>query len=104
MIAHKTKKKEGEREERPADNRAIRTSTAMYLHPITGRQLRVLEEEWGVKDDGTEGAGAAEGGNGWFEVVRPMEKALACGDVGVGAMRAWEEVVEIIEERMGLKA
>jgi phosphopantothenoylcysteine decarboxylase len=55
----------------------------------------MLEEEWGVKD--TEGET-----NGWFEVVRPIEKTLACGDVGDGGMRDWQEIVRIIEERMGL--
>jgi len=27
--------------------------------------------------------------------MRPQERALACGDVGDGAMRGWAEVVEV---------
>lgn len=46
--------------------------------------------------------GEGREGEGWFEVVRPVEKELACGDVGDGAMREWKEIVTIIEERLGL--
>jgi phosphopantothenoylcysteine decarboxylase len=65
-------------------------NTAMWSHPVTAKQLRVLEEEWGVER------------GGWFEVLRPVEKRLACGDTGSGAMRGWEEIVEVIERRLSL--
>ncbi len=71
-------------------------NTAMWRHPITSRQVRVLQEEWGVKGQGK------EQGEGWFEVLRPMEKELACGDVGDGAMMDWRDIVKIIEARMEL--
>lgn len=69
----------------------------MWLHPITTKQIRVLAEDWGVVE-------AADGTieSGWFEVLRPQEKSLACGDVGDGAMKEWTEVVRIIEARLGL--
>ena len=70
-------------------------NTAMWRHPVTGREIKVLEEEWGVK-------GENEEGEGWFEVLRPMEKELACGDVGDGAMKDWREIVGVIEERLSL--
>ncbi|KAK0116666.1 hypothetical protein ONS96_012519 [Cadophora gregata f. sp. sojae] len=69
-------------------------NTAMWRHPVTMRQVRVLEEEWGVKEGGE--------GEGWFEVLRPMEKELACGDVGDGAMKDWKEIVKVIEARLDL--
>lgn len=72
-------------------------NTAMWRHPVTGRQVRLLEEEWGVKGDGN-----GEEGEGWFEVLRPVEKELACGDVGDGAMRDWKEIVEVIRVRLEL--
>ncbi|KAK2757208.1 hypothetical protein FQN54_004722, partial [Arachnomyces sp. PD_36] len=72
-------------------------NTAMWLHPVTGGQMRVLREEWGVK--GGEGEGE---GKGWVTVLEPMEKGLACGDVGVGAMMDWREIVRVIEEYAGL--
>ncbi|PVI07766.1 kinase-like protein [Periconia macrospinosa] len=65
-------------------------NTAMWKQPITEKQIKVLEEEWGVQD------------GGWFEVLRPMEKELACGDVGGGAMKDWKKIVEVIENRLGL--
>jgi len=69
-------------------------NTAMWRHPVTKRQVRVLDEEWGVGEDGK--------GSGWFEVLLPMAKELACGDVGDGAMKDWKEIVELIEERLGI--
>ncbi|KAI9678094.1 MAG: hypothetical protein M1817_006038 [Caeruleum heppii] len=67
-------------------------NTAMWRHPITTRQVRTLEEDWGV--DGSAG--------GWVEVLRPVEKELACGDVGDGAMRDWRDIVRTIEDRLSL--
>lgn len=30
------------------------------------------------------------------------QKMLACGDIGIGGMREWAEVVSVIEERLSL--
>jgi phosphopantothenoylcysteine decarboxylase len=65
-------------------------NTAMWFQPITKKQVQILEEEWGVKN------------GGWFEVLQPMEKELACGDIGGGAMKDWKEIVGVIEEKLGL--
>ncbi|KAF2127292.1 phosphopantothenoylcysteine decarboxylase [Dothidotthia symphoricarpi CBS 119687] len=67
-------------------------NTAMWHQPITTKQVKILDEEWGVKN------------GGWFEVLQPMEKELACGDIGGGAMKDWREIVQVIEERLGLIA
>ncbi|KAI4129867.1 MAG: hypothetical protein LQ347_003613 [Umbilicaria vellea] len=72
---------------------AAAMNTAMWRHPVTRKQIRVLEEDWGVDGDEDEG---------WVEVLRPVEKELACGDVGDGAMRDWKEIVSVIEARLGL--
>lgn len=64
-------------------------NVCMWRHPITGRQIKTLEEEWG-------------GEQGWVEVMRPIEKTLACGDVGDGAMVNFEAIVERIEARLEL--
>ena len=70
-------------------------NTAMWRHPITAKQIKVLEEDWGAGDDGQ--------GEGWVTVLRPMEKELACGDVGDGAMMDWKEIVVRIERHLGLE-
>ncbi|KAI0197480.1 putative flavoprotein [Astrocystis sublimbata] len=106
-------------------------NTAMWRHPITAKQLRVLEDEWGVHSTTTSTSiststqdssnlvapltppgntekgmsSVAEGkghDDGWFEVLRPQSKVLACGDAGDGAMLEWTEIVGVIEERLGL--
>jgi phosphopantothenoylcysteine decarboxylase len=60
-------------------------NTAMWRHPITRKQIKVLEQDWGAGEDGE--------GEGWITVLRPMEKELACGDVGDGAMIDWRAIV-----------
>lgn len=67
-------------------------NTAMWAHPVTAAQIKVLEEDWGIE------------AGGWVQVLRPIEKELACGDTGSGAMRAWNEIVTVIELRLGIKA
>ncbi|KAI9698222.1 MAG: hypothetical protein M1836_004224 [Candelina mexicana] len=67
-------------------------NTAMWRHPITKRQIKVLEEDWGVQEDSL----------GWFEVLKPIEKELACGDVGDGAMQDWNDLVAVIKRRLSL--
>ncbi|KAI2473123.1 flavoprotein [Annulohypoxylon bovei var. microspora] len=94
-------------------------NTAMWRHPVTAKSLRVLEEEWGVNrsskkaaqpvtdDEGQAGEprsqdAETEDAGGWFEVLKPQSKTLACGDVGDGAMMDWKDIVTVIEERLGL--
>lgn len=65
-------------------------NTAMWMHPATAKHLAVLEGEWNVEN------------GGWMEVLRPVEKELACGDTGSGAMKDWNVIVEMIELRLNL--
>ncbi|KAK4549710.1 hypothetical protein LTR36_005011 [Oleoguttula mirabilis] len=65
-------------------------NTAMWHHPLTAEHMRRLSETWSV-DNG-----------GWFEVLRPIEKELACGDTGSGAMHDWKLIVTAIESRFRL--
>ncbi|KAK4168107.1 putative Phosphopantothenoylcysteine decarboxylase [Cladorrhinum sp. PSN259] len=78
-------------------------NSAMWRHPITAKQIKTLEEDWGVKrsdKDGQEEVEEVTGG--WFEVVRPISKTLACGDTGDGAMASAETIAEIIKQRLNL--
>ncbi|KAH8689390.1 phosphopantothenoylcysteine decarboxylase [Talaromyces proteolyticus] len=54
----------------------------MWEHPITAKQLAILED-WN-----------------WVEILSPQVKALACGDVGQGGMCDWKHIVEVIEQRL----
>lgn len=65
---------------------------SMWAHPVTAKQMRLLEEEWGVN-----GVNPDEG---WIEVLRPQVKTLACGDFGQGGMCDWHEIVAVIEKRL----
>ncbi|KAK3113554.1 hypothetical protein LTR53_009039 [Teratosphaeriaceae sp. CCFEE 6253] len=65
-------------------------NTAMWHHPITAEHLRRLETDWSVRN------------GGWFDVLRPVEKQLACGDTGSGAMHDWKLIVTKIESVLHL--
>ena len=58
-------------------------NTAMWTSPLTGKHLEFLKSL---------GAG----------VVPPIAKALACGDVGMGAMAEPEEVAVAVKGALGL--
>ncbi|KAG9683593.1 hypothetical protein KCU59_g24172, partial [Aureobasidium melanogenum] len=66
-------------------------NTAMWAHPVTHKHTAVLDQEWGV-DTG-----------GWIRLIRPVEKELACGDTGGGAMREWKDIVTIIREYLDVE-
>ncbi|KAF8547450.1 flavoprotein [Imleria badia] len=60
-------------------------NTLMYEHPLTAEHLRVVQEV--IK----------------YHVVGPIGKGLACGDVGVGAMTEWKDIVKIVVDKMQLQ-
>jgi len=59
-------------------------NTFMYEHPLTSEHLRIVQEV--VR----------------YEVVGPIGKGLACGDVGLGAMTEWRDIVQIVVDKFGL--
>jgi phosphopantothenoylcysteine decarboxylase len=60
-------------------------NTLMYEHPLTAEHLRTVQDVVGYK------------------VVGPIGKNLACGDVGVGAMSEWRDIVQIVVDRFSLQ-
>ncbi|KAH0492091.1 hypothetical protein TgHK011_007058 [Trichoderma gracile] len=70
---------------------ATAMNTAMFRNPITQRNLQLLNDLMGGPD-------------GWVEELQTISKGLACGDVGQGAMAAWQTIVAAIEEKLGLAA
>lgn len=57
-------------------------NTAMWRHPFTSIHLDKLGPNKLCH---------------WFEVLWPVEKTLACGDTGDGAMCDWKEIVAFVE-------
>ncbi|ODQ47968.1 hypothetical protein PICMEDRAFT_15832 [Pichia membranifaciens NRRL Y-2026] len=58
-------------------------NTFMYMHPITKIHLNILAEDFK-----------------FIEVLKPVEKVLVCGDIGMGGMREWSEVVDITVKKL----
>lgn len=59
-------------------------NTLMYEHPLTEQHLRVIRDVIG------------------YTVLGPISKGLACGDVGVGAMYEWLDIVSVVVEKFKL--
>ena len=76
-------------------------NTLMYEHPLTAEHIRVVKDILR------------------YEVVGPIGKALACGDIGMfvalvlaatdnllpgmGAMTEWKDIVNLVVEKFQLK-
>ncbi|KAG9125411.1 hypothetical protein FRC07_007710 [Ceratobasidium sp. 392] len=59
-------------------------NTHMYEHPLTTHHLAIIENTIG------------------YTVVGPIGKALACGDIGLGAMTEWTDIVQLVVSRWSL--
>ena len=62
-------------------------NTAMYVHPVTEKSLKILRDEWGKSESNPDG---------WITILPPIEKSLACGDTGTGGMMDWRDIVKNI--------
>ncbi|KAI0822065.1 flavoprotein [Trametes gibbosa] len=60
-------------------------NTLMYEHPLTEQHLRIVKEVIG------------------YTIVGPIGKKLACGDIGLGAMLEWRDIVQIVVDKFSLK-
>lgn len=58
-------------------------NTFMYTHPMTAKQIATI-----TSPDFS------------IEVLKPVEKVLVCGDIGMGGMRDWVDVVDILRRRI----
>ena len=54
-------------------------NTFMYINPMTKKHLMMLKEDFPT-----------------LEILKPVEKVLICGDIGMGGMREWNDIVENI--------
>jgi len=61
-------------------------NTQMYTHPITAHHLQLIKTHLP-----------------YIEMVNPIEKILACGDVGMGGMAEWGDVVGRVVRKLHLR-
>lgn len=59
-------------------------NTHMYTNPMTKKHLMVLKESFP-----------------YVQVLKPIEKVLVCGDIGMGGMREWTDVVDNVVRQLG---
>jgi phosphopantothenoylcysteine decarboxylase len=71
-------------------------NTLMWDHPTTGRHLRQLAEGAPADLDLESLIDWMNRANPRLQIVPPVSKRLACGDVGVGAMASVEEIVSTV--------
>ncbi|CDK29011.1 unnamed protein product [Kuraishia capsulata CBS 1993] len=58
-------------------------NTFMYTNPMTAKHLQILKDEFKH-----------------VTVLKPVEKVLVCGDIGMGGMREWSDIVDILVDRL----
>jgi phosphopantothenoylcysteine decarboxylase len=61
-------------------------NTQMYTHPITAHHLHLIKALLP-----------------YIELMNPIEKILACGDVGLGGMADWGNVVGRVVRKLNLR-
>ncbi|OSX59639.1 hypothetical protein POSPLADRAFT_1183305 [Postia placenta MAD-698-R-SB12] len=59
-------------------------NTLMYEHPLTNDHIRIVRDVIG------------------YQIVGPIGKKLACGDIGLGAMTEWKDIVQIVVDKFQL--
>jgi phosphopantothenoylcysteine decarboxylase len=77
-------------------------NTLMWQHPHTRKHLRSIGQDWGLGDVPLEWnedrvCEAINDGCPKLRIARPVEKTLACGDTGVGAMAEPNEIVALVQ-------
>lgn len=58
-------------------------NTFMYIHPLTKIQLQSISELLPT-----------------VEILKPVEKVLVCGDIGMGGMREWTDICALVITRL----
>jgi len=61
-------------------------NTHMWTHALTAPQLAVAKDTLG------------------YHVLGPIEKLLACGDMGIGAMAEWSDIVKYVVDKYELES
>jgi phosphopantothenoylcysteine decarboxylase len=79
-------------------------NTFMWEHPLTARHLRQLAVDAGAACPAHI---ALEALPAWMnahctklQIVPPVSKELACGDIGVGAMASLDQIVAAVDDAL----
>ncbi|ODV89584.1 hypothetical protein CANCADRAFT_4202 [Tortispora caseinolytica NRRL Y-17796] len=59
-------------------------NTYMYSNPVTKRHLDVIRDQMP-----------------WIQIINPIEKVLVCGDIGMGGMAEWANIVDRLVQELG---
>ncbi|CAG8194056.1 unnamed protein product [Penicillium nalgiovense] len=81
----------GFKTQKPMIIAALDMDPCTYRHPVTEKQLKVLRDRWERSESNPKG---------WVTVLPPIEKILACGDVGTGSagsMMDWRDIVTVVQ-------
>jgi phosphopantothenoylcysteine synthetase/decarboxylase len=78
--------------ERPAKPMVLAPAmnTAMWQHPLTQQQLTTIQKFSAVQEEPLS----------VIQVVAPMVKTLACGEVGQGAMASVSDIVQAVQSAL----
>lgn len=60
-------------------------NTHMYTNPVTKRHLQYMKDHFPS-----------------VLILKPVEKVLVCGDIGMGGMREWTDIVQILVRQLGV--
>lgn len=58
-------------------------NTFMYIHPLTKIHLNTIKELYPTA-----------------EILKPVEKVLVCGDIGMGGMREWSDICALVINKL----
>lgn len=59
-------------------------NTHMYTNPVTKRHFDILKQYFP-----------------YVQILKPVEKVLVCGDIGMGGMCEWTEIVQVLVKKLG---
>lgn len=80
-------------------------NTLMWQHPTTRRQLRWLAEDFAAADipqriDSDECVTRINSTAPRLRIIPPVEKELACGDVGIGGLAPCDQIVQVVRQML----
>ena len=74
-------------------------NTLMYEHPLTSAHLKIVKDVLKYRVEGPIGQSVLK-----IHIhLMQIGKGLACGDIGLGAMTEWRDIVRMVVEEFHLE-